>query len=200
MTLGAEELWIPATLPRRVRVRIEMLFAGREPLRLSEMLADARLQSLDAFWLFSTALHERGLTRQLRWYACWCAWQVMHLLDERAIGAVQTAQRFARGLADRRELALVEHLAHMECEAYSGSGAYSSAWAVVRNAARPDCSIWDVVTGVAWAEAYIAHAYRLGAGDSAWKVSLDRMRKMMIHLVRRMERLGLLTQQQGSNR
>lgn len=56
----------------------------------------------DALWCLQAV---EGHDREKRLYAVWCARQVQHLMkDKRSIDALDTAERFANGLATQEEL------------------------------------------------------------------------------------------------
>ena len=103
--------------------------------------------------------------RDLRFFACWCARQVWHLLsDERSRNAVEVSERFADGKATADELAVAR-------------GAAWAAWAASR-ARRHDAE------GAARAAAWAAFAARAAwedegsagdaAGSAAWASSRAR--------------------------
>jgi hypothetical protein len=88
------------------RERIEEVFGKRYDATFADLLADNRVPFADALWLFCAVLSRDGNNRLLRWFACWCAWQVSHLMkDDRSVNAVRVAQRFARGQATHEERA-----------------------------------------------------------------------------------------------
>ena len=103
----------------------------------------------DALWCLRAVT---GHDREIRLYAVWCARQVAHMMtDQRSIGALKVAERYANGLASKEELAAAGAAAWAAraaraARAAAGAAAWTAgaaAWAA-RNAA------WDAAGAAAW--------------------------------------------------
>jgi hypothetical protein len=117
--------------------------ADDEPLSLITILDSNGLD--DALWCLQAVT---GHDREIRLYAVWCARQVQHLMkDQRSLDALDVAERYANGLANKKELA----------------AAIADAWAAARAAARADAR---ADASAAWAAAWAARAAR--AASDAW--------------------------------
>lgn len=78
--------------------------ADDEPLAITTILDSNGLD--DALWCLRAV---DGHDREIRLYAVWCARQVQHLLtDQRSRDALDVAERYARGLATKEELAAAD--------------------------------------------------------------------------------------------
>jgi len=110
----------------------------------------------DALWCLRAVT---GHDREIRLYAVWCARQVAHMMtDQRSIGALKVAERYANGLASKEELA--------------------AAWAAAGDsggAATGDAATGDAVWSAAWAAAWAAAGDSGGAatGAAAWSAAWD---------------------------
>ena len=122
-------------------------------------MADA-WRKLGPDWLLWVATRPGVLTdREKRLFAVFCARQVEHLLtDQRSRDAIDTAEKFAKGEATRKELAA----ARAAARAAVSSAPWVVAWAAARAAARAA----DAVSSAPWAAAWAAA--RDGARDAAW--------------------------------
>ena len=101
----------------------------------------------DALWCLRAVA---GHDRELRLYAVWCAQQVAHMMtDQRSIGALEVAERYANGQASEEELVA------------AGAAAWAAAWDAAGAAAR----------AVAWDAA--GAAARAVARDAAWDAAGD---------------------------
>ena len=105
-----------------------------EPLSLITILDSNGLD--DAIWCLRAV---DGHEREMRLFSVWCARQVQHLMTEPSIAALDTAERYANGLATKADLTT----------AWAAAGA--AAWAA------------DATVRAAWA----AWAARAAAGDAA---------------------------------
>jgi hypothetical protein len=77
---------------------------------------------------------EQWNDRSARLFACWCARQVAHLNnDERVLAAIETAERYANGLASKKELssacAAACAAASEAASEAAGAAASAAAWA-----------------------------------------------------------------------
>lgn len=83
---------------------------------------DHAWDTLKPDWLIWVATRPDVLDdRTLRIFACWCARQVQHLMqDERSIAALDVAERHANGQATDQELSAAE--------AAAGAAAGAAAW------------------------------------------------------------------------
>jgi hypothetical protein len=108
----------------------------------------------DALWCLCAV---SGYDREMRLLAVEFARQVQHLMpDPRSVAALDTAERFANGLATLNEL----------------SDARAAAWDAARDAA------WDAAWAAAWDAAWAAawDAARAAARDAAWAAAWDAAR------------------------
>lgn len=111
--------------------------------------------------------------KDARLFACWCVRQVWHLLtDDRSKTAVETAERFAHGLASRADLAAAAEAAReAAAEAVAEEAAVEAACAAVEAA--------GAAAGAAWAawEAAVDSARAAQAAaraaEAAWKVARE---------------------------
>ena len=111
----------------------------------------------DALWCLRAVT---GHDREIRLYAVWCARQVAHMMtDQRSIGALKVAERYANGLASKEELAAAWAAAGDSGGAATGDAVWSAAWAAAWAAAGDS---GGAATGAAaWSAAWDA------AGDAA---------------------------------
>ena len=108
--------------------------ADGKPLSIITILDSNGLD--DALWCLRAV---DGSNREIRLYAVWCARQVQHLMtDKRSLDALDVAERYANGLATKKELAIAE------------AAAEAAAWDAARDTARA------------------ARAAVAAAGDAAW--------------------------------
>lgn len=123
----------------------------------------------DTFWCLRTIDKEHhGL---LRHFACDCADDVRHLLDDkRSLKAIKVARRYADGLANDEELQAARDAAW----AATRAATRDAAWVTTRDAAR--ATSWDASWDAAWAATWAAAG---AAGDAAWtaaRASVDAAR------------------------
>ena len=86
----------------------------------------------DAIWALRAV---KGHDREIRLFAVWCARQVQHLMiDKRSLNALDVAERFALGQADKKELAAAWAAAWVAAAA--AAAARAAAAAAARDAAR----------------------------------------------------------------
>ena len=121
-------------------------------------------------WLIWIATQDGVLDdKTIRLFACWCARQVWHLLDdERSRNAVVVSEKYANEEATKKELDIARDAAwaaeqnvaqSSACDAARGA-ALCTAWASARNAARD--AAWEAARASAWASA------REAARDAEW--------------------------------
>lgn len=123
-------------------------FRHDAPIALTAILKSNGLD--DALWALRCV---RGVDRDARLFAVWCARQVEHLMtDQRSKDALDVAERFANGEATGGELA--------------------AARAAARDAARD--AAWAAAGAAAWAAA------RAAAWDAAWDAARDAQKEMFI--------------------
>lgn len=108
--------------------------ADDEPLAITTILDSNGLE--DALWcLRAIERHDR----EIRLFAVWCARQVQHLMtDQRSVAALDTAERYAAGLASDSEL----------------KEARSAAWSAVRTAEATEAAWSAEAEAAAWSTAW----------------------------------------------
>jgi len=103
-----------------------------------------------------------------RLFAVWCARQVQHLLtDPRSIAAIDVAERFANGLATRKELEAAYFSAWHAVEHAAKHAAYSVAYSVAEHAAYSDA--WHAAEHAAYSAAGHAAAAHLTTNFPTWE-------------------------------
>jgi hypothetical protein len=121
------------------------------------------------------------LVKQLKWddriarlFACDCAERVLKFFkgrfpnDKRPRLAIETARKFANGLATKEELAAARAAAWVA----AGAAAWVAAWDAARDAA------WDAARAAAWVAAWAAARDAAGAAArvAAWDAARDAAR------------------------
>jgi len=133
--------------------------ADDEPLSLITVLDSNGLD--DAVWCLESV---KGQDRQIILYSVWCARQVQHLMmDKRSLDALDVAERYANGLANKKELAAAMDAARAAGWDAARDDKSSAAWFATWAA---ESSATSVVTGFAAMSA--ARAATDLAGKSVW--------------------------------
>ena len=137
--------------------------ADDEPLSLLTVLESNGLD--DALWCLRTV---KGYDKQIRLLAVASARRVQHLMtDQRSIAAIDTAERYANGLATDEELKAAADDADDAAWDAARAAAMAAAWAAARDAA-------DAARAAAWAAARdAADAARAAARAAAWNAADD---------------------------
>ena len=109
--------------------------ADDDPLSLITILDSNGID--DALWCLR-AVYDHD--KEIRLFAVWCARQVQHLMtDQRAVAALDVAERFANGDATKEELDA------------AGAAAMAAAWAAAGDAAM--AAAGDAAWNAAWSAA-----------------------------------------------
>ena len=168
--------------------------ADDDPLSLITILDSNGID--DALWCLR-AVYDHD--KEIRLFAVWCARQVQHLMtDQRAVAALDVAERFANGDATKEELDAAEaaawaasgYAARAAARAAAGDAARAAvgaaAWAAARAAARAAAgdAARAAAWGEAWAEAMAAAGDAAGAAawDAAWSAALDAQEAKFLEL------------------
>jgi hypothetical protein len=129
---------------------VQGIFKNRNSMPLAEVLADEFVPTEDAIWLFYKTLEEAREKRWVKWFGCWCVWQIAHLLkDRRTIEVLRVAQRHVRGRASKEEQAAAKK--------------------TLMAARVGESSAWDAVYDVFWLTQTTAKATRLNPGITAFR-------------------------------
>jgi len=116
------------------------------------------------------------MSKELRLFACACARDVWHLLeDERSKQAVIVAEKYAKGKASRDELAAAWDAARDAAWDAAGAAARDAAWDAAWDAARD--AAWDAA-GAAWD----------AAGAAAWDAAGAKQRKRFSGIMNKLDR------------
>ena len=95
----------------------------------------------DALWCLRAVT---GHDREIRLYAVWCARQVAHMMtDQRSIGALKVAERYANGLASKEELAAAGAAAWAARAARAARASGAAAWTAGAAAWAARNAAWD---------------------------------------------------------
>jgi hypothetical protein len=125
-------------------------FRYDKPISLLSILNSNGLD--DALW---AARCVEGAERDLRKFAVWCVRQVQHLLDERSINVIDTAERYADGEVTAAGLAAARSAAVAAAtNGVAKPGSQYAAWAAARAAAWD--AAWDAARDAAMAAAWAA--------------------------------------------
>lgn len=197
--------YVVPLIPWWTLTTMHRVFGDRQSAALSDVLADPGLAYRDVIGLFCAVLEREGLDRHLRWFACWCVWQVAeHAADARVVETLRVAQRYARGRASAEELAEAKDAAREAAGFYHRTeGASDTVWAVAMAAS------WaaDKVAGGEMAALTARAAAQYVTGDAAKRVGAirpstatwiaardkagdmaeDSQRRMAIRIARRIE-------------
>lgn len=115
-----------------------------------DVLRHETIPASDKLWV--VCREELIDAKNLRLFAVWCARQVEHLVnDERSTRALDTAERYAHGIATKEEL--VAARAAASAAAWDARAAAWDAWVAARAAAR--AAAWDA-RAAAWDAARVA--------------------------------------------
>ncbi|MFU2053320.1 hypothetical protein [Bordetella hinzii] len=105
-------------------------FRHDAPIALTAILKSNGLD--DALWALRCV---RGVDRDARLFAVWCARQVEHLMtDQRSKNSLAVAERFAKGEATEAERAAAWAAARDAARAAARAAAGAAAWAAARDA------------------------------------------------------------------
>lgn len=133
-------------------------FRHESPIELKEILRTNGLD--DALWALRCV---KGVDRDARMFAIWCARQVQHLMeDQRSIDALDVAEKFADGESSDEELEAARGAAFAAAMDAAFAAAMDATWAATRDAAW--AATWAATRGVtkvaamgaAWAAACAA--------------------------------------------
>ena len=150
--------------------------ADDEPLSLITILDSNGLD--DAIWCLR-AVYDHD--KEIRLFAVWCARQVQHLMtDQRAVAALDVAERFANGDATKEELDAARAEAWAAARAAAGDAAWNAAWSAAWSAAwaAAGAAAWNAAGAAAWNAAGAAAWNAAGgaAGGAAWDAAWDAAR------------------------
>ena len=142
--------------------------AHDKPIQINSILESNGLD--DAIWALRCV---KNAERNIRLFGVWCARQVQHLIeDQRAMNALDVAERFANGNASAEALDA------------AWAAAWAAAWEAARDAAGDAAgdAAWAAARAAAWAAARAARA----AGDSAWAAARAAAEASQEEMFRRM--------------
>jgi len=135
--------------------------ADDEPLSLLTVLESNGLD--DALWCLRTV---KGYDKQIRLLAVASARRVQHLMtDQRSIAAIDTAERYANGLATDEELKAAADDADDAAWDAARAAAMAAAWAAARDAAM--AAAWDAARDA------VSDAADAAAMAAAWAAARD---------------------------
>ncbi len=145
-----------------------------------EPIDPARAIELVGFWdvLYACKWLSPEHDMDLRMFACWCARQVLHIADDsRALAAIETSERFARGLASAEELEAARAAAMAAPAAWAAAAPtsqvqpWAASWGATWQAAAPwvTASDWDAAWD-ATESAQIQIFLAMTRGTAPWQI------------------------------
>ena len=151
--------------------------AHDKPIQINSILESNGLD--DAIWALRCV---KNADRNIRLFGVWCARQVQHLIeDQRAMNALDVAERFANGNASAEALDAAWAAARAAAGDATRDAARDAAWAVAWAAA--GAAAGDAALAAARAAAWAAAR---AAGDSAWAAARAAAEASQEEMFRRM--------------
>jgi hypothetical protein len=150
-------------------------------MKLSARLEDNSAHFEQLLAMFTSEMDRDGHKRWLRWFACWCAWQVVHITSKSHVHAIYTAQRYARGMSNEKHLYIANTKAKAAIKTFRSSDAASYA---AKAALATTCLADADAAGMA------ALCAAWTTETSAELIAIERrIQQMMLRIVRRIERI-----------